>query len=77
MMYSVEIKSFVLTASPSADVCAIQFSLADGKAISVPNIGPARFAAIVATLQATPKAYFHFDSVTQIQYVTSSADGPG
>lgn len=76
-MYSVEIKSFFLTASTSHDICALQFSLADGKTTTVSDISPARFAAIVATLQATPRAYLHFDNASNIQYVTSSEDVAG
>jgi hypothetical protein len=76
-MPAMEIKAFTLAASLGRDEGSIQFQFVDGTTLPPLNVPAVRYAAIVATLQATPKAYYNVDTATGIYFVSSVPDIPG
>jgi hypothetical protein len=72
-----QIKAFMLSSSLSTDICRIDFQFMDGSGVSVTNLPPARYNALVATLQASTPAYYCFDPNTKTYFVSSAPDAPG
>ncbi len=72
-----EIKSFTVSASLTHDSTRIDLVFVDGTTQLVDKLSPARFAAALAVLQATQKAFYVHDPMTGQHAVSSSSDTPG
>jgi len=72
-----QIQSFVLRASLTQEVGQIVFTFTDRTQFDSGPLPPARFSAIVETLQATPTAFFLQDVETRAIFISSSQDAPG
>ena len=72
-----QIQSFICNASVAQDTAGLILTFTDGSTRDLRQIPSARFAAIMAVLQATPIAFFTEDAANGTAYVTSTRDTPG
>ena len=72
-----QIQSFVCSASASDDAAGLVLTFTDGTVRDLRPLPPARFAAVMAVLQATPNAFFSEDPSRKTFYVVSTRDTPG
>jgi len=72
-----QIKSFILSASVTQDGAAVALTFTDETRLDLRSLPPARFAAIVAVLQAARTAAYNYDDTTMHSWVSSGEDAPG
>jgi len=73
-MPAIEIKGFILGVSLVHDEATIQFEFMDGTKPPPLKLTMDRYAAIVATLQASPTSYYIIDTATGLFFISSSTE---
>jgi hypothetical protein len=69
-MQGKQIKQFELFSSLTTDSCRIQFLFTDGSS-EIIDMPPGRYAAAVATLNASSISYYSYDPSHQVHFMSS------
>lgn len=77
MVESRQIRAFQLSTALNTSGFRIDFQFVDGGGYVADNLSPDRYAAAVATLQASPVAYLCHNTNINMWFISSAPDAPG